>query len=181
MADLHVGIIFYHGTLHIDSTPATDAVHYGDLMTHEKGHPDYWEELKQRAVVPSDVEYDEVPRGRVTYAPKLGRALLFLDGCILIRPDLVIQIRKAMHLPPGAATEVRGDITSAHPVGAYPKMKRTGRVRPLKAWIYSPFVRPILLVVKSTSNSDSRLRGIFKGYEENMPELVDSAGVSANG
>ena len=105
-----VGIIFSHGnSLWIDSTPVNEAVDYGELKTHEKGHPDYWEELQRRGVVPSDVEYDEVPRGRVTYAPKLGRALLFLDGCILIRPDLVIQIRKAMHLPPGAANEVRGD------------------------------------------------------------------------
>jgi hypothetical protein len=105
-----VGIIFFHGNrLWIDSTLVNDAVDYGELKTHEKGHPDYWEELQRRGLVPREFEYDEVPRGRVTYAPKLGRALLFLDGCILIRPDLVIQIRKAMHLPPGAATEVRGD------------------------------------------------------------------------
>src|ERR1035438_22450 len=81
-----VGIIFIQGNnLWIDSTPVNIAVDYGALKTHEKGHPDYWEELQRRGVVPSDVEYDEVPRGRVTYAPKLGRALLFLDGCILIR------------------------------------------------------------------------------------------------
>jgi hypothetical protein len=109
-ASAKVGIIFLHGSqLHIDSTPVANAVPYGDLLTHERGHPDYWEELQRRGAVPSDVEYDEVPRGRVTYAPKQGKALLFLDRCILRRPELVVQIREGMHLPPGSATEVSSD------------------------------------------------------------------------
>ena len=107
----HVGIIFLapDDRLHIDSTPAAVATPYGNLMTHEKGHPDYWEELQRNGLVPKDFEYDEVARGRVTWNPRCGIAFLMLDHCILRRPDLVKQIREAMHLPLGAATEVSVD------------------------------------------------------------------------
>ena len=105
-----VGIIFMRGDdLWIDSTPAADAVYYGALKTHEKGHPDFWEELQGRGVVPRDEEYDEVARGRVSFDPKQGTAMLMLDQCILHRPDLVDRIRREMRLPAGAATEVRPD------------------------------------------------------------------------
>ncbi|HZL51247.1 MAG TPA: hypothetical protein VFC37_09900 [Terracidiphilus sp.] len=109
-APAEVGIIFLLGnTLLIDSTPVDYASDYGALKTHEKGHPDYWEELQHRGAVPAEVEYDQVPRGRVTADPKRGTVLLFLDRCILRRSDLVDRIREVMHLPPGAATEVGTD------------------------------------------------------------------------
>ena len=105
-----VGIIFFHGnSLWIDSTPVNEAVDYGELKTHEKGHPEYWEELQRRGVVPREFEYDEVARGRVTADPKRGTFLLLLDRCIRSRQDLVDHIREVMHLPAGSATEVSGD------------------------------------------------------------------------
>jgi len=105
-----VGIIFLReNRLWIDSIPVNEAADYGALKTHEKGHPDYWEELQRRGVVPGDVEYDEVPRGRVTADPRQGTFLLLLDRCILRRIDFIVSIRKTMHLPAGAATEVGSD------------------------------------------------------------------------
>ena len=105
-----VGIIFLFGnSVFIDSTPVSSAIPYGDLRTHEKGHPDYWQELQSHRAVPTDVEYDEVARGRVTWNPRKGIALLMLDRCILSRPDLVEEIRERMHLPGGTATEVSRD------------------------------------------------------------------------
>ena len=66
--DGKVGIIFMRGDdLWIDCTPVGDAVDYGTLKTHDKGHPSYWEQLQERHAVPADEEYDEIPRGRVTY------------------------------------------------------------------------------------------------------------------
>jgi len=105
-----VGIIFLYGNrLFIDSTPISDAADYGALKTYEKGHPDYWEELQRSGVVPRDIEYDEVPRGRVTADPRRGTFLLLLDRCIRSRQDLVDHIRELMHLPAGSETEVSRD------------------------------------------------------------------------
>ncbi len=105
-----VGIIFLHeNRLWIDSTPVNEAAEYGALKTHEKGHPEYWEELQRRGVVPMDVEYDEVPRGRVTADPSQGTFLLLLDRCILRRRDFMVRIQKTMSLPAGAATVVGSD------------------------------------------------------------------------
>jgi hypothetical protein len=68
-----VGIIFMRGNdLWIDSTPVGDAADYGTLKTHDPRSPAYWEQLQERHAVPMDEEYDEVPRGRVTYAALTG-------------------------------------------------------------------------------------------------------------
>lgn len=108
--DLQVGIIFlFEGSLHFDTTPVSSAIFYGDLQTHENGHPDFWADLQGSGKVPMDVEYDEAARGRVTYDPKRGVAMLMLDRCILRRHDLVAHIREVMHLPPKEGTEVSRD------------------------------------------------------------------------
>jgi hypothetical protein len=105
-----VGIIFLHrDNLWIDSTPLNDAADYGALKTHEKGHPEYWEELQRRGLVPIDVEYDEVPRGRVTADPKRGTSLLLLDRCIRDRPEMIARIFSELHLPPAPATAIGAD------------------------------------------------------------------------
>jgi|ERR1035437_12541 hypothetical protein len=75
----------------------------------EPRHSDYWDDLQRRGLVPSDVEYDEVSRGCVTFNPRSGIALLMLDPCILGRPESVKKIREAMHLTAVSATEVSGD------------------------------------------------------------------------
>ena len=123
--DGKVGIIFMRGNdLWIDSTPVRDAVDYGALKTHNQGHPSYWEQLQERHAVPMDEEYDEVPRGRVTYDTRKQVYFLFLDRCIRERPDIVSEIFMAMHLPPVPATEVGGDSTIfVRVAGRVPKTK----------------------------------------------------------
>jgi hypothetical protein len=93
----------------IDGTTLADAVDYGALKTHEKGHPDFWAELQQKCRVPHDEEYDEVPRGRVTYDTRRQVYLLFLDRCIRNRPETVSKIMEILHLPPSPATEMLSD------------------------------------------------------------------------
>jgi hypothetical protein len=108
--DGHVGIIFLHGNdLWIDSTPAAEAVDYGDLKTLEKGHPDYWQELQRRGAVPRHEEYDDVARGRVTFDTRKKLFDVFLDRCIRKCPEVVFKIFAAMDLPPAPASEVSGD------------------------------------------------------------------------
>lgn len=55
-----VGIFFvYGGHLWVDGTPLDQAVLYGDLKTHDKGHDTFWEEL-QKALCP-DVGRTRLP------------------------------------------------------------------------------------------------------------------------
>ena len=58
-----------------DSTPLSEAEPYGDVLTHAKGHIDYWTELQERGAIPIEVEYEEPPRGRVGYDSKEERVL----------------------------------------------------------------------------------------------------------
>jgi hypothetical protein len=109
-AEPKVGILFVHdGYPWIDSTPVSEGVPYGDVLTHDKGHDAYWEELRASGSVPRDEEYDECPRGRVCYATKTKIFHLYLDACILKRKDLVERIICAMNLPPETSTETRLD------------------------------------------------------------------------
>jgi hypothetical protein len=96
-----VGIFFVVDgkNLFVDSTPLSQASTYGDALTHEKGHPQYWDELLAAYVVP-DLEYDAVPRGRVNFNMTTRDFLLLADRCILRHPAVVERIKDQMDLPP---------------------------------------------------------------------------------
>lgn len=96
----HVGIFWlYDGQLIIDTTSLSEAEGYGDALTHGTGHDDYWAKLQQQRVVPADMEYFEMPRGRVGYYKRQERFWLRADRCILKRKDVIRQIKKSMNLP----------------------------------------------------------------------------------
>lgn len=82
---------------------------YGDVLTHDKGHDAYWEELQVGGSVPRDEEYDEHPRGRSCYSTKTKTFHLYLDRCILSRKDMVEKIIGAMNLPLESLTEIQLD------------------------------------------------------------------------
>ena len=105
-----VGILFVHDNYAwIDSTPLEEAVLYGDVLTHDKWHDTYWDELQASGSVPQDEEYDECPRGRVCYDTKTKTFHLYLDRCILKRKEMVERIIRTMNLPPGPLTEIELD------------------------------------------------------------------------
>ena len=105
-----VGILFVHdGYPWIDSTPLDEAVLYGDVLTHDKGHDVYCEELQSCGSVPRDEEYDECPRGRACYDTKTKTFHLYLDRCILNRKEIVERIIRTMNLPPEPLTEIQLD------------------------------------------------------------------------
>jgi len=94
-----VGIIYLVGAkLLIDSTPLTNAGRYGDSATHERGHISYWAELVRGGKVPN-VEYEEFPRGRVSYNMKTLKFTLLADKCILSKKNIVRNILLQMNLP----------------------------------------------------------------------------------
>ena len=94
-----VGIVYLVGDkLFIDSTPVAQAGTYGDCLFHERDHCQYWAQLVSSRAVP-DAEYEEQPRGRVSYNEKTGKYTLLADRCILGRKSLVSKILSRMHLP----------------------------------------------------------------------------------
>lgn len=105
-----VGILFVHDEYPwVDSTPLDEAMLYGDVLTHDKGHDVFWKELQVCGSVPRDEEYDECPRGRVCYDTKAKTFHLYLDRCILKRKAMVEGIKRAMNLPPEPLTAIELD------------------------------------------------------------------------
>jgi hypothetical protein len=95
-----VGIFFLVGkTLHINSTPVAVAPSYGEAKVHDRGHFRWWQEMRAAHLVP-DCEFEDFPRGRVVFQPKLQEFILMADRCILRRKDVVERIMEQMDLPP---------------------------------------------------------------------------------
>jgi len=86
------------GNLLVDGTPLADAEQYGECLTHPRSHIDQWEELQRRGIVARDIEYEEMPRGRVVYDAKQKRFTIYGDRCILCRKAIVRKVMLAMSL-----------------------------------------------------------------------------------
>ncbi len=103
-----VGIFWLvNGNLLIDSTPLGKAEDYGDFLTHPRGHAEVWEQYQLNGTVPPEMEYEEPPRGRVTYNAKTRKFSLLADRCILSRRITVTKIKTQMGLPKD--TKIGGD------------------------------------------------------------------------
>ena len=95
-----LGIIYFvKGKLLIDSMPLGQAGRYGDYVIHDREHISYWADLVKSGRVP-DSEYEEFPRGRVSYDTKSGKFRFLADQCILSRKSVVSEILSRLHLPP---------------------------------------------------------------------------------
>lgn len=93
-----VGIVYFvGGKLFIDATPVAQAVNLGGYVIHGRDHCQYWKQLVKESAAPSG-EYDEFPRGRVSFDTKADKFTLLADACILRRKNLVRTILKRMHL-----------------------------------------------------------------------------------
>jgi hypothetical protein len=93
-------------TLVIDSTRLSEADDYGDFKTHSRSHLDVWEQFQRDAKVPRESEYEEFPRGRVTYNRKTRRFTLLADSCILRAKGIVTKIMSEMNLPRKTETDI---------------------------------------------------------------------------
>jgi hypothetical protein len=71
-------------------------------MGHGTGHDSFWRTLQRNHLVPKEVEYDEVPRGRVGYSTKAKVFFLFADGCILKDKRMLDMITQELNLPVAA-------------------------------------------------------------------------------
>ena len=69
----------------------------------------FWKQMQDADVVPRDLEYDEVPRGRSRLDVKNRVFFLFVDPCIKKDPELVDRLIDDMNLPSEPATRVKLD------------------------------------------------------------------------
>lgn len=93
----------------MEGTPVNDAQPYGDFKGHANGHPAFWRSLQRDDVVPKDVEYDEVARGRVGFATREHVFHIFMDKCILDNKDMICRIARELNLPSEATAPPRLD------------------------------------------------------------------------
>jgi hypothetical protein len=110
-----VGIFWLlDGKLIIDATPLSKAEPYGNALGHTTSHIDFWTRLQRTGAVPTEIEYEEPPRGRVVFDRQEQRFHLMADKCILGQRDVVGRIMAAMNLPSGKTTEGRDEHYRCH-------------------------------------------------------------------
>jgi hypothetical protein len=104
-----VGIFWVLGKrILLDTTPLTEAETWAEFKTHPRDHITLWGVYQSAGVVPEDQEYEEVPRGRVSYDAKAQHYLFLADRCILKNKSLVNRIMGKMNLPQGN-TKINSD------------------------------------------------------------------------
>ncbi|GLU28005.1 hypothetical protein [Brucella sp. NBRC 12950] len=95
------------------SCAVADGEPYGDMITYATGHYSTWNRWRRSKATPMErgisiaFEYEEWPRGRISYCRTTGRFLLLCDRKIM-REDLLSLIRGAFELPEEQVT-VDGD------------------------------------------------------------------------
>lgn len=97
---LQVGIIFVvDNRILIESTQASKGEAYGDFLNHANGHEAFWAQLQTEGLVPQAEDYITAPRGRSVVNRVTGRPILYLDRCIIKKPDIVREIKRRLQLP----------------------------------------------------------------------------------
>ena len=99
-AEARLGIFWLvKGALLMDSVPLSESEQYGDHQNYPRSHIDVWEQWQRVGKVPPESEYEEFPRGRVTYDTGTKTFTVLADRCILKRKDLLPKITEELCLP----------------------------------------------------------------------------------
>lgn len=95
-----VGVFFvYNGEVLMQGTPfSVDGLH-GLFKSKTGDHDFFWKSLQRLGIVPHDVEYDVVPRGRVDYDIDKKKFYVYADPCILKDRKALDEINREFHLP----------------------------------------------------------------------------------
>jgi len=96
---VHVGIFFVvHDRVLAESSQLSEAEVGAEFADHRRSHEIFWSELQNQGQVPRDQEYFEFPRGRSVYNNRTGQHALYMDRCVMKRPDLVQEIKRRLRL-----------------------------------------------------------------------------------
>jgi hypothetical protein len=95
-----VGLLFaVGGKPLVEGIPWKENPSIAGFRTYAVGHPDFWSRLQEAGAVPGDLEYEDVPRGRVNRMDPTGRFTLLADRCITRSKPPVRKITAALALP----------------------------------------------------------------------------------
>lgn len=104
-AEPEVGIFwFWRGQPVVDGTPVSESKSYGKMIMYTGDHAHFWYALQRNNLVPRDVEYDEIPRGRVVYDTASRTFTMYADRCILKDKGAVDRLKSAFGIPASTAT-----------------------------------------------------------------------------
>lgn len=90
-----------------DRTPLADAEPYGEMLTHDRGHAEFWDHLaecgpeslveRDLPIIIVDSEYDQWPRGRVVFDGRTEAFVIYADRQLL-RPNFIAEIKRIFGL-----------------------------------------------------------------------------------
>jgi len=89
---------YYEGKVIQGSTPVIAAKEIQGWKNHDMSHYDFWDIYKIINRKFKDIEYEEIPRGRVVYNVDDDKFILYIDKC-LKKPDILSQLMGAFSLP----------------------------------------------------------------------------------
>ena len=105
-----IGAFFvYKGEVVRTGTPLSVVGLHGLFKSKTNNHEFFWKSLQRLGAVPRDIEYNEVPRGRVDYDAKERRFYVYADLCILKDRRALEEINREFHLLPADTGEPEGD------------------------------------------------------------------------
>ncbi len=115
-----IGIFFvYNVHVLMAGTPLSLAGSYG-----EYGHETFWKNLQRNDIVPRDIEYDAVPRGRVEYDIHEKKFHVHADPCILKNRKALDEIEREFHLPSANTGEPARDLHYVCPGCVRPRVTK---------------------------------------------------------
>lgn len=83
----------------IEGLPWTEVPSIAGFRVPTTGHADFWKRLQRSGMAPTDMAYDECPRGQVTRLDAERRFILLADKCIIKNKRLVSRIMADLNLP----------------------------------------------------------------------------------
>jgi hypothetical protein len=105
-----VGIFFvYNGEVLRDSKPLCVTEPCGKFNSADSEYDRYWKFGQRHGVVPRDVDYEQVARGRVEYDINEKKFHVYADACILKDRKALDEIYREFHLPSADTEEAERD------------------------------------------------------------------------
>ncbi len=115
-----VGAFFaLNGKIQGAGDPYTEVDSIAGFRTYPVDHDKLWSQLQRAGLADRGLQYDEVPRGRITYEDSSRTFTLFADKCILNNKRLVSQAMSYFSLP--SNTKVLADVHYRCPKSIAPR------------------------------------------------------------
>jgi hypothetical protein len=94
-----------NGRLLVEGLPITEAQEVMGYKVNPRDHGTIWKNYQRVDVVPKEQNYNDLPRGRVTYVVRIEKYVITADRCILNDPSIMAKVKADMNLPPDTLVE----------------------------------------------------------------------------